>query len=89
MNKEFKSNQELFEAIKKLQNSLIVSGNEKAANKISEGISCLNGLTDGWALLMEVLEDVKKEYGYKFNKSQEQNIGDIYSCVRKVVYRHS
>lgn len=88
MNKEFKSNQELFEAVKKLQDSLIVSGNEKAANKISEGFSCLNGLTDGWVLLMEALENVEKEYGHKFTKSQGQDIGDIYSSVRKVVYRH-
>ncbi len=87
MDREYKSNEELFEAIRKLQQELLVGGNEQAANEIAEGFFCLNGLTDGWALLMESLEKAKREYSGKFSNAQEKDLESIYSCVRKVVYR--
>jgi len=87
MNREFKSNEELFDAIRKLQNSVMISDNKDAAREIADGFSCLNGLTDGWTLLMEALEKVKIEHANKFNKAQEKDLEDIISCVKKVVYR--
>ncbi len=87
MNKEFNSNEELFEAIRKLQKELLADGNKEAVSEIEEGFSCLNGLTDGWALLLESLNKAKNEYGSKFSIAQKKDIEKIYSCVRKVVYR--
>lgn len=66
---------------------LLDDGNGEAASEIAQGFSCLNGLTDGWTLLMESLEKVKRDYSGTFSKVQETDLENIYSCVRKVVYR--
>jgi len=87
MNKKITSNEELFEAIRALQHSLLASGNDHAAREIANGFSCLNGLTDGWARLMEALEKANKIYGSAFNDGQEKDLEDILSCVKEVVYR--
>ncbi len=87
MSREFTSNEELFKAIENLQKALFVDGHEQAANEIKEGFACLNGLTDGWALLMEGLEKANKEYGMKFTEAQRTDLQDILSCVKKAVSR--
>ena len=87
MNRGFQSNEELFKAIRKLQKELIADGNEEAASEIAQGFSCLNGLTDGWTLLMESLEKAKRDYGSTLSDAQEGDLADISSCVRNVVYR--
>jgi hypothetical protein len=83
----FESNTELFEAIKALQVSLKESGNDKAAAIIADGYDCLNGLTDGWAQLMEALEKAKALYGVSLSSSQYEALAAIHACVKGVVCR--
>ena len=84
---EFKSNTELFEPIEKLRKELSSSGCEEAGNLISEGMSGLNGLTDGWAYLLEHLDSTKQKYGSALSPEQSAKLAQIQSIVYKVVHR--
>jgi len=84
---EFQSNTDLFQAIEELQASLASSGNEQASNQIAEGMSSLNGLTDGWAQLLESINFVKREFSSTLSKDQNKEIGIIESTVHNLVYR--
>lgn len=84
---EFQSNTDLFQAIEELQASLASSGNEKASNQIADGMSSLNGLTDGWVQLLESINFVKREFGPALSKDQNKDINVIESTVHKLVYR--
>ncbi|MBT8123557.1 MAG: hypothetical protein KJO81_01890 [Gammaproteobacteria bacterium] len=84
---EFQSNADLFEAIKKLQSSLSSSGNEKAGELLGEGMLSLNGLTDGWALLLESINTLNKRYGATLSQHQCDELNKIHKAVHQVVYR--
>lgn len=84
---EFQSNKDLFEAIEELQKSLTSSGSEEAGELIAEGMSCLNGLTDGWALLLESLNTAASKYSSSFSKQQITELNKIQSAVHKVLHR--
>ncbi len=84
---EFQSNTDLFEAIEKLQSSLSSSGNEAAGELLSEGLSNLNGLTDGWVLLLDAVNTANNNYGATFSEQQGSELNKIKSAVHKVVHR--
>jgi hypothetical protein len=83
----FHSNRELVEAVENLQKDLASSGNEEADKLITEGIRGLNGLTDGWAYLLESLEAIKQKHGAKFSRQQNAAFDLIIGTVKKIVYR--
>lgn len=83
----FHSNRELVEAVENLQNDLASSGNEEAGKLIKEGISGLNGLTDGWAYLLESLEATTRKHGARFSRQQNADFDIIIGAVKKIVYR--
>ena len=84
---EFQSNMELLDAIEALQMSLVSSNNEQANALLAEGMSSLNGLTDGWAQLLESVDLVYKQFGTEFTQVQLQELKIIQSTVSKVVHR--
>jgi hypothetical protein len=84
---EFQSNMELFNAIEALQMSLVSSNNEQANAHLEEGMSSLNSLTDGWALLLESVYLVYKQFGSELTQIQLQELKKIQKTVSKVVYR--
>ncbi|MCX7553287.1 hypothetical protein OS175_05310 [Marinicella sp. S1101] len=84
---EYHSNTDLFEAIEELQKSLASSGNEEASNLIAEGLSGLNGLTDGWAVLFESLRTINNKYGTSFSKQQSAELNNLQSTVHKAMHR--
>ena len=84
---EYRSNEDLFKAIEQLQQELSASGSQKASALISEGISGLNGLTDGWAHLLEHLNMANEKYGSSFNLKQKENLAQIQTVIHKVVHR--
>lgn len=51
--KSYKSNEEFFQAFEDLVRRIEESGQIDAANCLRDGFASLNGLTDGWALLMD------------------------------------
>ncbi len=84
---DFKTNTELFEAIENLQQELSSSGREEVSSLISEGMSGLNGLTDGWAYLLEHLDSAKLKYGSSFTSQQNAKLSKIQKVVHRAVYR--
>ena len=84
---EFQTNTDLLEAIKEFQKSLDVSGNTEASVLVLEGMSCLNGLTDGWAQLLESLSLANNKYASSFTQQQSTLLKQIHGTVYKLVYR--
>ena len=76
---------ELFDAIEALQMSLVSSNNEQANALLAEGLSCLNGLTDGWAQLLESVDLVYKHFGTELTQVQLQELKKIQSTVSRVL----
>ncbi len=84
---EFQSNLELIEYINQLKSNLIESDNTQASTVIEEGLMALNGLTDGWAMLLESIELVQSELNSEINEYQLTMLDTIQNSLRKVVYR--
>ena len=55
---QFASNEELYEAVRALAADLDSAGEVRAAAELREGLAAVNGLTDGWALLLAAVERV-------------------------------
>ena len=84
---EYHSNSELVEAIEILKKDLASSGHEEASALIEEGLPGLNGLTDGWAYLLEHIDLTNQKYGSVLNSKQSANLSEIQKVVHKVVHR--
>ncbi len=84
---EFQSSLELIEYINQLKSNLIESDNTQASKVIEEGLTALNGLTDGWAMLLESIELVQSEFNSEINEYQLTMLDTIQNSLRKVVYR--
>ena len=84
---EFRSNTELFNAIDSLKSELAASGMTGASSCIEKGMSGLNGLTDGWAYLLEHLESVDGVHGSELSSDQRKKLNQITHTVHKVLYR--
>ncbi|PHS62110.1 MAG: hypothetical protein COB09_15460 [Thalassobium sp.] len=84
---EFRSNTELFDAVNSLKSELAASGMTDASSCLEKGMSGLNGLTDGWAYLLEHLESVNGEHGSELSSDQREKLNQITGTVHKVVYR--
>lgn len=82
----FRSNEELFQAVLDLADQLDQTGHNSSAARLRDGMGCLNGLTDGWALLLESIEKVQTE-SRQFRKSDRQALRTIQSVVAAIVYR--
>jgi hypothetical protein len=85
--KSYASNEELFTEIAQLAGAIEESGQAAAAKELRFGLSCLNGLTDGWALLMESVAETISCYGSSLTKSQLSDLHAILETIKKVVYR--
>jgi hypothetical protein len=85
--RDYKSNDEFFQAFRDLIDRVEKQGNAGAAQQLSEGFSCLNGLTDGWALLMESIDKTISENQSKIEASDMSELKDMLKGIRKVVYR--
>lgn len=57
--KFFQSNEQFFGAVRERAASLEAAGREHAAATLRQGLSSLNGLTDGLALLLQAIEEVQ------------------------------
>ena len=85
--RDYKSNDKFFQALRNLIHRVEQQGNIGAAQQLREGLSCLNGLTDGWALLMESIGKTISENKGKIEANDMSELKDMLKVVRKVVYR--
>lgn len=85
--REFKSNDEFFAAFRDLADRIGEQGNVAAMQELRAGFSCLNGLTDGWALLMESMERTLAANRGKIAHAEWLELREMLKAVTKVVYR--
>lgn len=85
--REFKSNEEFFAALRDLIDRIEKEGSIAAGQELRSGYSCLNGLTDGWALLMESMERTIAADRGKIGKTEMTELRDMLKVVKKAVYR--
>jgi hypothetical protein len=82
----FNSNQEFFDTLSELIAELRVP-HPLAAAELESGVRCLNGLTDGWALLLESIQKVKSEHSRGLAQAQRDTLKDLRITAHSVVYR--
>ena len=85
--RNFKSNEEFFSAFRDLVERIEKQGNVPAAQELRRGFSCLNGLTDGWALLIESIDRTIAANRGKIEKPEMFELHDMLKAVKKAVYR--
>ena len=85
--RDFKSNEEFFVALRDLIDRIEKQGNIAASKELRSGLSCLNGLTDGWALLMESMERTIAANQGTIGAREMLELRDMLKVVSKVVYR--
>ena len=83
----YSSNEEFFLAITKLMDRMRQSGQTEAAEEILYGYRCLNGLTDGWAMLLDSIKKVIASNGQHLPADQLSELKAMLNVVKKVVYR--
>jgi len=83
----FRSNEELFEAVSDLMAKLEIGGHHQAVAELKEGLGCLNGLTDGWALFLEAIERVQATESKRFSREDQKALKTIRATVHAIVYR--
>ena len=82
-----KSNEEFFAAFRSLVARIERQGHVEAARELRTGFACLNGLTDGWALLMESMDRTIKASQREIETQEMAELRDMLLVVKKVVYR--
>jgi hypothetical protein len=82
----FKSSEEFFSALRDLIERIEKQGNAVAAQELRNGFSCLNGLTDGWALLMESISKTIAADRGKIERREMSELHDMLKIVKKAVY---
>jgi hypothetical protein len=84
---KYKSNNEFFAAFQDLANRIEWQGNAGAARELRDGYSRLNGLTDGWADLMDAVERTMEANRGKIAKQEMSELRDTFRELRGIVYR--
>ena len=84
---KYSSEQELFGAAEDLIR-LFEDGNEPdAAELVRQGLMCVNGLTDGWAILLEKIILVRQLTRENTDTEDVRSLDRIYDTLRTIVYR--
>lgn len=83
----FHSSEEFFAAVDDLRARLERAGHVDAARELGEGLSGLNGLTDGWAFLLESIERVRATSATSFGAEEQRDFRRIRAAVRRLVFR--
>jgi len=83
----YESSEDFFHAFEMLVRKIDNSGQRTAANRLSKGFSCLNGLTDGWALLLDSIEKTVSQDQGKIQPEDMIELKGMLKVVREAVYR--
>ena len=81
----FKSNEEYFDAVRVLANRFHHKGEKRSGDLILEGLGLLNGLTDGWHLFLERLEEVRSSL--ENDSDLKDDLDEVISIARGAVFR--
>ena len=85
--KAYASNQDYFDELERLASRMEHGDNSEAAAEVRYGVACVNGLTDGWAMLMDSLEKTIALHGKSLPRDQADDLENAFQAARKAVYR--
>ena len=83
----FKSNEEFLEAVDNLIARLEFTGHVESAAELKRGLQCLNGLTDGWALLLQSIESIRANKSRVLEEDERRALDMIHATVHATIYR--
>jgi hypothetical protein len=83
----FKSNEALFRAVNDLLAALEKTKRAGVISKLRDGMSALNGLTDGWAAFLESIDDVRRHHRGELDERQRASLEEIRDAVYYCVHR--
>ena len=83
----YRSSQDVVRAVQALAASLESQGHSQAADELKSGVRCLNGLTDGWALLLTSIEKVQRMTGDTVPHAEGLALASLQNEVRSVITR--
>jgi len=83
----FRSNEELFQAVRDLVAKLDGEGHRQAAARLKDGLGCLNGLTDGWALFLEAIDEVEASEATRFAPAHRKALEVLRAAAHAAVHR--
>ncbi len=83
----FESNSDYFEAVDNLAADLKKTGNIGDAEKLIDGLSAINGLTDGWADFLDYLLEVEANSGGELTNAQALTVKALCDVAHEAVYR--
>jgi hypothetical protein len=75
-----KSNEEFFQSTTDFIASLRQSGRHSEAKTLQAGLGLVTGLTDGWALFLDSVNEVEMSAG-ALNVSERQKLAEIHDAV--------
>ena len=84
---QFATNQEFFQFIRETVLRLRTSGHSMAASRLSDGFRLMNGLTDGWADFLEVVQEVQAEFAQALPPEEREALERIRTAAYRAVYR--
>lgn len=84
---QFHNNQEFFDFVHRLARDLEQDGNVAASAALADGISCINGLTDGWADFLEAVEKVQRNWSGSLSESDAERLERVREAAQLAVYR--
>jgi hypothetical protein len=84
---DFGSSDEFLQRVSELIARLDALGQPDAAAELRDGLRCLNGLTDGWALFLESIERVQAAHASRFAAEDRNALDTIRAAARKALYR--
>jgi hypothetical protein len=82
----FESTGTLFQVVHDLVARLEAAGHPEEAGELRSGFGCLNGLTDGWGLFLESIDEVRAERS-RFDPEDRRALDGIRGAVRSIVFR--
>jgi hypothetical protein len=83
----FESREEFLQAVRELMTRLRASGHEDAIAQLKQGFKYMNGMADGWALLMSSIDTVQANFGPRFTPEEREALvairAEVYTNVTR------
>ena len=83
----FRSQGDFFQAVADLVTRLEATGFSSAATRLKNGLGCVNGLTDGWALFLESIVAVEIDDAARLDPADRESLEAIRKAVDDTVRR--
>jgi hypothetical protein len=84
----FQSSEEFLHTVKELMTRLRTSGHDDAIAELKKGFKYMNGMADGWALLLSSIDTVHAKFAPQFAPEDRDALLAIHAEVYSKVTRN-